>query len=144
MNWGNRIVVVFIIFAMLIGTLVYKCLKQNYELVSKDYYTDELRYQDKIDEMSNASKLSSVQLFQTADEITIRLPKELDGLEVRGEAWFYCAPNSGNDRKIPVQVNEGGVMKVDKSKLAKSYYQVKLKWQNGNEKYYNEQNIQVN
>lgn len=144
MNWGNKIAVVFIAFATLIGTLVYKCMNQNFELVSADYYNDELRYQEKIDGMNNANKLSNVELSQSTDEITIRLPKELDGLAVQGEAWFYCAPNSLHDRKIPVLVNESGIMKIAKSKLAKSPYLVKLSWQNGIEKYYNEQNIRIN
>jgi len=143
MTWGNKLLVAFLFFGALIGTLVYKCMSQNFELVSKDYYKDELRYQDKIDGTNNANKLSNVQLAQTDREVSIRLPKELDGLAVNGEAWFYCATNSLNDRKIPVQVNEEGLMKVEKSKLAKAHYQVKLNWQNGDEKFYNEQNFEV-
>jgi len=143
MTWGNKLLVVFVAFAALIGTLVYKCMNQNFELVSKDYYNDELRYQDKINGINNANKLSNVQIAQTDKDISIQLPKELNGLAVKGEAWFYCATNSLNDRKIPVQVNEEGIMKVEKNKLTKTLYQVKLNWQNGNENFYNEQNLQV-
>ena len=43
MTWGNKLLLVFAAFALLIGTLVYKCMQQNFELVSKDYYNDELQ-----------------------------------------------------------------------------------------------------
>ena len=108
MTWGNKLLLVFIGFALLMSTLVYKCAKQNFELVSKDYYNEELRYQDKIDGENNANKLSSVQIAQTSDEVSIQLPKELNGLTTAGEVWFYCAPNSSFDRKIPVKVNSNG------------------------------------
>ncbi|WP_018615355.1 FixH family protein [Segetibacter koreensis] len=143
MTWGNKLILVFIGFAVLMSTLVYKCMKQNFELVSKDYYNDELRYQDKIDGVNNANKLSNVQITQIGDEVSIQLPKELNGLATTGKAWFYCATNASNDRKIPVEVNDEGVMVIDKTKLAKANYQVKLSWQTGSDKFYNEQKLEV-
>ena len=143
MTWDNKLLLVFAGFAVLIGTLVYKCSQQNFELVSKDYYNDELRYQDKIDGVNNANKLSNVQIAQTPEEVSIQLPKELNGLATTGEAWFYCATNASNDRKIPLGASEDGTIKIDKRKLAKTNYQVKLSWQKGNDKFYNEQSLQV-
>jgi hypothetical protein len=118
-------------------------MNNKVELVSKEYYNDELRYQDKIDGANNANKLSDIQISQTVENVSIQLPKELNGLAVTGEAWFYCANNSLYDRKMPVQVNEEGLMKIDKRKLAKAYYRVKLNWQNGDEQFYNEQTLQI-
>ena len=143
MSWGNKLVVAFVLFAALIGTLVYKCMNQNFELVSKDYYNEELRYQDRINATNNANKLSAVQLSQSEKYVSIQLPGELNGLAVKGEAFFYCAANSSNDRKIPLQVTGAGLMQIDKSRLVKDYYQVKLSWQNGTNHFYNEQRLQV-
>jgi len=64
-------------------------------------------------------------------------------LATTGEAWFYCATNASNDRKIPLGASEDGTIKIDKRKLAKTNYQVKLSWQKGNDKFYNEQSLQV-
>ncbi|MEO6914358.1 MAG: FixH family protein [Chitinophagaceae bacterium] len=143
MNWGNKILVTFIAFVLLIGTLVYKSVTQKVELVSADYYNDELKFQEKIDGNENANKFSNVEVYQNAEEVNIQLPKELKGLAVEGEAWFYCPENSDNDRKIPMQVSEEGIMRIDKTKLVKTNYQVKLSWRHGNEKFYNEQKILV-
>src|SRR3954471_1809897 len=126
MTWGNKLLLVFVGFAFLIGTLVYKCMQQNFELVSKDYYNDELRYQDKIDGANNANKLSSIQIAQTSEEVSIQLPKELNGLVTTGQAWFYCATSASNDRKIPLATGGDGITKISKSKLARTNYQVKV------------------
>lgn len=143
MTWGNKLIIVFILFAVLMSTLVYNCMNQNFELVSKDYYNDELRYQDKIDGVNNANKLTTVQIGQTGEEVCVQLPKELNGLATSGQLWFYCVTNASNDRKIPVVVNEDGKMLIDKRKLAKTNYQLKLNWQTGNDKFYNEQSLLV-
>jgi hypothetical protein len=144
MTWGNKLVVVFIAFAALMSTLVYKCMNQNFELVSKDYYNDELRYQDKIDGMNNANKVSDVALMQTqTDDVEIMLPEELNGLATTGSVWFYCPTSSINDRKIPLQVNDEGVMQVKRGLLSATNYQVKITWQVGDDKYYAEKHLAV-
>ena len=144
MSWGNKLVVVFILFAILIGTLVYKAVNTKYELVSKDYYKDELRYQDKIDGKNNASKLSNVSVTQDADAVLIDLPSEMKGKKIDGEAWFYCKTDAQKDRKIALQVDTSGRQLILKSQLAKGAFELKLNWQSGGEKYYTEQNITVN
>ena len=143
MTWGNKLLLVFIGFALLMSTMVYKCAKQNFELVSKDYYNDELRYQDKIDGVNNANKLSNVEVAQTANEVSIQLPKELNGLASKGQIWFYCANSSLNDRKMPVKANSNGLILINKRKLAKTHYRLKMNWETGTEKFYNEQSLVV-
>jgi len=58
MNFGKWILVAFITFAAYIFFLVYVCVKQDVNLVSKDYYHDELRYQEKLDQINNANHLA--------------------------------------------------------------------------------------
>jgi hypothetical protein len=143
MTWGNKLLIAFILFGTLIGTLVYKCMQQNFELVSKDYYGDELRYQDKIDGVNNANKLSGIKVIENVTDISIQLPKELNGMALTGEAWFYCPNNASNDRKIPLNVSDSGTMLIAKNKLAKTKYLLKLNWESGKEKFYNEQSIEL-
>ena len=58
MNFGKWIVVAFISFALYIGVLVVVCVRQDINLVSKDYYRDELKYQQKLDQINNTNHLS--------------------------------------------------------------------------------------
>ena len=45
MNWGYKILTVYIIFIAGILFLVFKSSNQNQDLVTKDYYEQELKYQ---------------------------------------------------------------------------------------------------
>jgi hypothetical protein len=144
MNWGNKLILVFIAFAGLMGTLIYQCMQTNFELVSKDYYTEELRYQDKIDGMNNANKISDVTITEGVEQVSIQLPKELDGKAVEGQAWFYCVTNASNDRKLPIELNDEGLFIIEKAALAKASYTVKLTWQVGEEKYHTEKFLELN
>ncbi|OZA73450.1 MAG: endopeptidase La [Thiotrichales bacterium 39-47-5] len=100
MNWGNKLIIVFILFACIIGTMVYKAINTKVELVSKDYYKDELRYQDRIDGRNNAEKIGKVAVTQDAESVAIALPAEMKGIAVTGEAWFYCQTDDVKDRIV--------------------------------------------
>lgn len=145
MNWGNKLVVVFILFAILMATLVYKAVNTKFELVSKDYYKDELRYQDRIDGRNNAALIGKVAVTQDAEALTIGLPEEMKGIKVEGEAWFYCKTDAVRDRKIALSVDTSGKQLILKNQLAKgTTYELKLNWQAGDQKYYTEQIVNVN
>ncbi len=141
MNWGNRLVILFVCFAALIGTLVYKCMHQNFELVSSDYYNQEIRYQDKIDGMNNADKLSPVQITNTAEYLLLQLPREEKWNNASGQLWFYCAGKASNDRKMPLKLNADGLMFIDKKMLATVPYTIKVSWQVAGKPFYTEQQI---
>lgn len=143
MNWGNKLVLVFVAFALFMGYMVYRALSTKYDLVSKDYYKDELRYQERIDGVKNAIALDSVTISQDASAIQIKLPKEHKGYAVKGEVLFYCITDDSKDFKLPLQVDSSAIQVVMKKQLQKAPYQVKLNWQVGKDAFYNEQKLIV-
>lgn len=143
MSWGNKLVVVFLLFAGLIFTLVYKAVNTKFELVSKDYYQDELRYQDKIDGANNARKIGSVTVSQDSDSLIIELPGEMKGTASEGDIWLYCGSDAAKDRKLVLQVDGSGRQMIPKNTIAKGSYLLKLTWKSGGNTYYNEQNLIV-
>lgn len=143
MNWGRKLILVFIAFAGLMSTLVYKCMQQNFELVSKDYYSEELRYQDKIDGTNNANRLSEFVINQNSENLVIKLPKEMSGLAVNGEALFYCPTDASKDKKIALGTDAEGRQFISKAQLAKARYLLKVNWKAGNNIYYTEKNVEV-
>ena len=144
MNWGNKLVIVFLVFAVLMATLVYKAVNTKYELVSKDYYKDELRYQDKIDGVNNANKISNVSVDQDDSQLVVSLPKEMRGIITEGEIWLYCSSDETKDRKIALQVDEEGRQFIAKNTLRKGNYQLKLSYRSGGSNYYTEKKLTVN
>ena len=47
MNWGNRIILVFVCFIAFILSMVTRAFQQDFDLVAEDYYAQELNYQKK-------------------------------------------------------------------------------------------------
>lgn len=135
MNWGNRLVVVFTAFVALIGTLVYKATHTKYELVSKDYYKDELRYQEKIDGMNNAAKAGNIQLQQSVSELQLTLPEQLKDVSGEADAWFYCRTNASLDKKVKARI-ENGMFRFDTRGWAAGSYELKLQFSDNSKSYY--------
>lgn len=143
MNWGYKLMLGFILFVLFIGYLAYKSINTKYELVSKDYYKDELRYQEKIDGRQNAAKISEVNFSQTKDNFSVNMPVELKGKELKGELWFYCATDEKKDRKIPLKVDTSNQQIISKAELYKTKYLLKFTWKDGATDYYLEKEISI-
>ncbi len=135
MSWGNKLVIVFLVFAGLMATLVYNAVTTKFELVSIDYYKDELRYQEKIDGAANAAEAGKMILAQDTSTITIALPASLQTSQLKGEAWFYCKTNAKHDMRMPVQIENGSFV-IDKKSFSKDSYELKLQLSVKNKQYY--------
>lgn len=144
MNWGNKLILVFIAFAGLMCFLVYKAMNTRYELVSKTYYQDELRYQDKIDAKANASALSNIKIDTDNDNLILQLPDNFIGQSVKGDIWLYCKTDAIKDLRLPLTADEAGRQFIPKKQLMANKYLLKLSWESANKKYYTEQDIELN
>jgi FixH protein len=144
MNWGNKILLVFLVFAAGMFYLVYRSMHVNYELVSKEYYKDEIRYQDIIDASKRASALSKkIKVSQNGDVIAVQLPEEMKNEKVTGVMWFYCAADERKDRRISMQPDEHGAQQITKTGFVPGSYVVKFDWTSKNTRYYAEEPLTI-
>ena len=141
MNWGNRMIVVFVCFASFIGFMVYKASKVKYDLVTPEYYKDELRYQDRINAQANAAKIDSCVINQDATSVNIILPKELRGYAVEGSVLFYCITDADKDKKFPFNPDGLGQQIFKKLDLSKGPILVKVSCKANSKDYYFEKKI---
>ncbi len=143
MNWGTRLTIVFICFAGMMITLVYKSYHTKFELVSKDYYGDELKYQEKIDGRANAAKRSTVSIEQEPSAIIIHLPNDSVASSISGEAWFYSNNDAVRDRRIRLNPASGNRQVILKKFLTTGNYELKLSWKENERVYYHETNLRI-
>ena len=144
MNWGNKLLFTFIVFAAGMFYLVYRSMHTNYELVEKDYYKNELRYQQVIDGTNRVNQLkSAVKLEQTANGITLELPQEMKHKIVSGDIWFYCAYDEKRDKRFSLQVNSEGIQVFLSPAVLPGNYIVKINWSNEGENYFSEKKLTV-
>lgn len=144
MNWGNKLLVTFIVFGTGMGVLVYKSMNTTYELVEKDYYKKELRYQEVIDGSNRANALSAAASLQQADRgIVLQFPEEMKNQVVTGSVLFYCAYNQKLDKTFDLAINKEGFQVFNNAQVAPGNYTVKIGWNSNGKDYYTEKTLTV-
>lgn len=144
MNWGNRLILVFAAFAALMTYMVYRCMQTPVDLVAKEYYRDELAYQQVIDGTRNAQTLSAKPtLQQDTANITIQLPAEMKQTAVKGSILFYCAADARKDRRLALQPDAAAKQQIPLHHLQPGNYTVKITWESNNRYYYTEESFTI-
>lgn len=144
MNWGNRLLVVFIVFGLGMGYLVYRTTTTDFDLVETDYYATELRYQQEIDASKKAHELSQpVSIEQGASGIFVQFPEEMKNKKLEGTIHFYCAYDRKSDRTFQVNPDSSGSQLIPAERLLSGHFFVKINWKEGDTKYYMEKQLSV-
>ena len=129
-NWGTGIVISIVLFMIFILYFVYKSLTPEYshELVSEDYYKDELHYQKEIDKLNNAVKLESkISLKNSEKGITIQFPDSLNYQDVKGNISFQRYSNSVLDFSKNIDLTSNKIVIPD-SLLVSGKWIIKIDW----------------
>jgi hypothetical protein len=144
MNWGNRLLLTFIVFGSGMAFLVYRSVKTNYELVEKDYYKNEISYQQVIDGTNRTNTLTSdVKIQQTDAGILLQLPEEMKGKNITGTILFYCAYDENKDRKIDLKPTTNAIQLFSTDLFAPGNYTVKVTWSDKSLSYHSENSLTI-
>lgn len=142
-HWGIRIAIVYIGFVALIVTLVIMSMNQRLDLVTSDYYKEELKYQEIIDKKTASNALKEQLQWQVLPgSFQLNFPDEFAGQEIHADVHFFRPSDSRLDKKIEINSNELQ-QSINTSEMPSGYYEVKIDWSVGNKKYYNEGSIQM-
>jgi len=141
MNAGKWIVIVFILFAGFIGTLVTICVRQDISLVSKDYYKEELAYQEQIKRMSNTAELV-VRPRVSATQSLIKLEFDSSHTVTQGELRLFCPSDASMDRMFTLN-KDVYEFSWPLSGIKPGMYRVKLRWSMNNKDYYQEEIVNL-
>jgi hypothetical protein len=144
MNWGNRLLLVFVVFALGISTLVYLCMTTPVDLVSNDYYKDELAYQQVIDAVKRTNSLTgSVVLREKGQKISLQLPEEMKHASVDGTVSFYCPSDMARDKRMALAPDGEAHQDIDAGSIEPGRYSVRIRWTSGGVLYFSEQSINI-
>jgi hypothetical protein len=140
MSWGRWIVLSFVLFAVFIGTLVSICVRQDLNLVSGNYYQEELAYQQQIERMENANKLEQQpSMMIVGQELEVKF-NGFNNLE-EGQVDLFRPSDTRFDRKFVLRNAPGESQLFDVSMMPKGMYHAKMKWSMNGKEYFVEQYI---
>lgn len=142
MNFGNWIVVAFVLFAIFIGTLVTVCVKQDINLVSKNYYNDELKYQDQIGRINNTNKLAVKPTIVKVDS-NVQVQFDSKFKIQNGELKMFCPADPMRDKTFTLFPSTGNTQLFDISSLRSGMYKARLLWSMDGKEYFVESVIYV-
>lgn len=141
MNWGHKIILVYVIFVAGMLFLAFKSSKQNIELVTEDYYGKELVYQQKIDESKRTAALSApVEVKVINQAITIQFPKDFSAKKITGVATLYYPADEKRDINQQFSVTDSPVSITVPNNYHGLHY-VKINWSAEGVDYYYEYKI---
>lgn len=136
MNWGYKLMTVFVLFVSGILVMVYKASKSNNELVTTGYYEKELVYQQQIDAMNRSSALKEkVTAIYDGNSLQVKFPDVFRGSEILAEVELYCPANKNNDRIYKERTSFAG-LELPVASLQQGKYYVNINWYHNSEHYF--------
>lgn len=142
MTWGKWIVVAFVLFAGFIATLVTVCMRQDVNLVSKDYYKDELAYQDQIARIDNTNALREKPVIKRADNFLDVDFKQFDEIE-NGELKLFRPSDPKMDKVFLLQSTDVKKQSFSIDGMEKGMYRARMTWQMNGKEFYLETIVNI-
>ena len=128
-NWGTGIVIViaaFISFIMYFVITMSTNNKYSYDLVTDNYYQQELQYQKQIEAEKNAKNLiENVKLKHSEFGLTVNFPKDLDYKMINGKVFLYRPSNKQLDFEIPISISKPYLL-VPEKRLVDGRWNIKI------------------
>lgn len=144
MNFGVKITILYLSFVGLILTLVFMCFRQNVELVSKDYYAQEIKFQDKINAINNEKDLAgSINHSVNGKEIALTIDSTLVSEDFEGTVTFFRPSDSSKDFQVKMNFTNNEQV-INGNELIHGTYKLQLSWVSNKTKYFKEEVIFIN
>lgn len=141
MNWGTRIFLSFVVFAIIIFTMVFISMNQDINLVADDYYKQEIEYEDQIQRIRNTKALIEspvISIDKSTQEVIIQFPGSIAKTVQEGSIHFFRPSDSSLDKRYVLSLDETGIQRISIVGRLKGLWKVKLSWKDQELEYYDE------
>lgn len=129
MNWGWRIALFLTLFISFILYMVIYSFGRTNDLVSEDYYNQEIQYQKNIDAQENALSLAKeVKIVSLEEKIVLSFPYSFDSNIEKGDISFYRPDNALLDRSFPMNLEEDNSQTLLKKNIASGFYKITIQF----------------
>lgn len=143
-NWGWGIVLVCGCFVTLIFFLVFKTTQVKDDLVTPDYYAQELKFQGKIDQQRRTHQLAEQPVWNvTGRQVQIKFPLAMLDRHIAAKVLFYKPSAAVQDFTVSCTPDSAGVCLINSEKFQPGIYLLKMDWNAAGVSYYNEGTIHI-
>lgn len=143
MNWGKWIVVSFVLFAGFIGVIVTISMRQDVSLVSKNYYRDDIMYQQQLDRKNNTEQLSAKPEITIVNRAYLQIYFPEAKLIEQGEVQLFRPSSDKLDQRFKLNASADSVQLFRLPDLKSGAYRVKMVWTMEGMEYYFEKFVVI-
>jgi hypothetical protein len=145
-SWPVGIAVIYLLFVSLLIAFVIFSRFQQVDLVTEDYYEQELKYQQQIDRTNRAQALSKPVDWKynvNKDYLLVEFPKEIDPMKVKGHILFFRPSDAKQDKLTALNLTSENTQTINTKNLSSGFWKLKIFWQVENIEYYKEGNLVI-
>ena len=122
--WPYAIIAYFVVFIGAMATWIVFAVRNDHQLVRKDYYEQELKFQNDLDGQNRAAEVKvGVDYDSQEQTITLDLPNQAD----KGAIYFYRPSNAKLDRELVLDL-ENGKQTVNVRGFEEGLWKVRVVW----------------
>ena len=141
-HWGHGITVFFIIFVGIMLTILYLSKQENIDLVTEEYYAEELKYGDRMEQIKNSEE-AGIKLTTRKSNDRLILSFEALDPKTNGNVVFYRPSNAELDFSLPLELDSNLNMSIPLDKFSIGLYQIKAEMEFNNTSYYIEKTLSI-
>lgn len=143
-SWGYRVMFLYVGFAGLIIYFVTRSMNEKVDLVTPDYYAQELKFQDKIESINRNNELSSALSIDYSDAgIVITYPTDLQNKTITGAINIFRPSDKSKDQSIEISPDKEMKQIINTTSLSKGMYRIKVDYEVEGAGYYSEKQIVI-
>ncbi|TYZ06912.1 nitrogen fixation protein FixH [Hymenobacter lutimineralis] len=145
--WPYAIIAAFVLFASYIGFMVQQAMRTSVDLVSPDYYQQELAYQQRMESVARTAALPApvvVTHEAAAHRLKLALPAGLSGQAIEGTLHFFRPSDQKLDFKLPfAPAGTPALQELNTSKLQPGLWRLRVDFTAGNQQYFLEKELSI-
>lgn len=143
--WPYAVVVCMVLFMGYIASFVYKAMNKDVNLVSQNYYEQEIAYQDHINTVGRTKAAGDVEItYQEANQaILLQLPESYKAQKVNGSIHLFRPSDSKLDQNILLQPGRDMSQLIETTTLEKGLWKIRVSFKADAQDYYTEKTIQL-
>jgi hypothetical protein len=140
-RWPVMIGIIYGVFVLvLVGFVIFSSFN-TVDLVSHDYYRQEIAYQDQIDRIKRTKQLEQPLAWQYDREkklIVFQFPDSLETGKIRGTIHFFRPSDATRDRVAEIRPDASNRQIFSTSEISDGFWRIKLSWKYDNQEYFDE------
>jgi hypothetical protein len=138
-NWYHKILLVLAAFIAMMTYFAVRSVNAPLELVTEKYYEAEIKYQDRINDITNANNLLiKPRITAHQGKLHVQFPPKSN--RITGTLNLYYAANSLYDKSFPIHVNASNQFDVDIQHRSGAY-RIQLDWEENGTHYFTEEKL---